>query len=66
MNNTLIIGLGGLFITLTINLASVLFLDHHATAFFSEDWWSVWFPSYLVWLVLTVIGIGRQIRKTRD
>ncbi len=65
MKKMLSVGLIGLFITVATNLAGVLVLDQPASAFFSKDWWSVWFPLYLVWIILTIIGFGGYRRKPK-
>ena len=54
-------GLVGLAVQLVINLA-VLALKK--TEFFSEQWWSDFFPGYLVWFVFAVIGyVGMRGKK---
>ncbi len=60
MNATLRLGVIGSSITLAINLFGLLVLKQAAAQFFTDDWWSVWFPSFIVWLVMTIIGLGRQ------
>jgi hypothetical protein len=60
MNATVRVGVIGLSITLAINLFGLLVLRQAAAQFFTGDWWSVWFPSFIVWLVMTIIGLGRQ------
>lgn len=60
MNATLRVGLIGSSITLAINLFGFLVLRQPAARIFADDWWSVWFPSFAVWLVMTFIGLGRQ------
>jgi hypothetical protein len=60
MNATVRVGAIGLSITLAINLFGLLVLRQAAAQFFTHDWWSVWFPSFIVWLVITIIGLGRQ------
>lgn len=60
MNATLKVGVIGSSITLAINLFGLLVLKQAAAQFFVGDWWSVWFPSYIVWLALTIVGFGRQ------
>ncbi len=48
-------GLIGLAVQLVINLV-VLALGK--TVFFSEQWWSDFFPGYVVWFVFAVIGLA--------
>lgn len=59
-NALLRVGLIGLGITLVLNLLG-LFVFHRPTAvFFTEQWWSSWFPSWMAWTVLTITGLGAQ------
>ena len=60
MNATLRLGLIGLSITLAINLFGLLVLRQAAARFFTDDWWSVWFPSFIVWLSITITGLWRR------
>ena len=61
MNNTLKLGLIGFGISLILNLLGIFVFKTSAAELFSDDWWSAWFPSHLVWLVFLIIGIGRQL-----
>ena len=63
MNNMLKVGLIGLAITLVLDFAGILIFRQPAAQFFAGDWWSVWFPSFLVWIVIAIIGIGRQLSR---
>ena len=63
MNNTLRIGLIGFGITLVLNLLGIFVFQKPAATFFSSDWWSTWFPSLLVWLVILISGIGLQLSR---
>jgi hypothetical protein len=60
MNATLKLGLIGSSITLVLNLFGILVLGQAAAQFVTHDWWSVWFPSFAVWLAITIIGLGRR------
>ena len=66
MNATLRLGLIGLCITLAINLFGVLVLRQAAARFFADDWWSVWFPSFIVWLSITITGLRRRSSGSRE
>ncbi len=55
-------GLVGLSIGLTLNLVALLVLKRHSAEFFSTGWWSTWFPSYAVWLVFAIAGLGARLR----
>jgi hypothetical protein len=60
------IGLIGASIVLALNLFGLLVLGQAAAQFFSVTWWSVWLPSYAVWLVVIVVGIGgKRLAKRR-
>ena len=61
MNNILRIGLIGLGITLVVNLLGIFVFKTPAAEFFADEWWSTWFPSLLVWLVFTIVGVGVKI-----
>ena len=60
MNLMLRLGLIGLAIAAAINLVVSLAFAAPAARFFSGEWWTVWFPTYLVWIVFIVIGLGRR------
>ena len=57
-----IIGLVGLAITTGLNLAAWLVWKQPSAACFSESWWSVWFPAYLVWLTFGALGLAGHCR----
>ncbi len=59
MNTLLRVGLIGLCINLVLNLFGLFVLAQPAARFFSDEWWSVWFPTFVVWVVLTIVGLGR-------
>ena len=54
-------GLIGLSISLVLNVFNLYVLGVGG-----EAWWSLWFPSYLVWLIFLVIGIGLEQPKRRN
>ena len=60
MKTTLKLGLSGLALMFAINLFGVFVLAQPATHFFSDGWWAAWFPPYVVWVVITIIGLGRR------
>ena len=60
MSATLRFGLIGSSITLALNLFGFLVLKQAAARVFTDDWWSTWFPSFIVWLGITIVGLGRQ------
>ena len=50
-----LIGLG---IQILINLLAMIALKREAATFFSQEWWTVWFPGYMVWFVFLIIGLA--------
>ena len=52
-----LIGIGG---TILLNYVGIVLFQRDAAPFFSEGWWSTWFPSYLVWLVFLIVGLGKR------
>jgi hypothetical protein len=57
------IGLIGLAIEVVINLVAQFAFKRSAAEFFSEQWWSSWFPSYIVWLVFIGVGFAGCCRR---
>jgi hypothetical protein len=49
-----------------LNLVALLFFKRASAAYFSEEWWSSWFPSYLLWLIFAIIGIASFCWPKRD
>lgn len=62
-NQTLFIGLIGIGIQLVLNLLGIFVFHKAAAVFFTEEWWSSWFPSLLVWVVFLIIGLGVRRRS---
>jgi hypothetical protein len=58
-------GFSGLAITLCVNIVAIAVFRKSAAGFFSTGWWSQWFPSYTVWLVFLIIGIGNEFGRKR-
>lgn len=50
------IGLTGLLITLGLNLIGDLALQQPAANPLGDQWWSSWFPLYIVWFVFLLLG----------
>jgi hypothetical protein len=61
MKTFLIVGLIGFGAALVINLVAMLGFSKAEATFFSDPWWSSWFPNYVVWLVFAIIGLGQVI-----
>ena len=51
-------GLIGLTISFVLNL-----FNYYVLGVGGENWWSVWFPTYSVWFVFLIIGIGLIIKN---
>jgi hypothetical protein len=58
----LFIGLIGLSIHLVLNLLGIFVFKKPAAVFFTEPWWSSWFPMWLAWGLLTISGLGIRFR----
>ena len=63
MNGFLFIGLIGFTAILVVNLLAILVFGKSHAAFFTDDWWSTWFPNYVAWLTFTIIGIGQKLSR---
>jgi hypothetical protein len=50
------IGIIGLLINLALNLYAYFYIDPVSSSPLEEGWWTVWLPSYLVWLVFLTIA----------
>lgn len=50
------IGIIGLLINLALNLYAYFYIDPLSSSPLEEGWWTVWLPSYLVWLVFLTIA----------
>ena len=46
----------GLAVSLGLNLLGLLDIEDSSARFFTDEWWSTWFPSYVVWILFAVIG----------
>jgi hypothetical protein len=55
-----IIGLVGLGIHVAVNLVALLAFKKSTAEFFSEPWWSTWFPGYTVWLIFLGLGLAAR------
>lgn len=63
MKSFKIIGLVGLAITIVLNLVAWLLLKKASVEYFSDKWWSGWFPAYIVWLVFAIMGFASCCRQ---
>ena len=57
------IGLIGLVIVFLINLIVIFFFKKNSSEFFTDNWWTSWFTTYLVWIVFIIIGIGQKLKN---
>jgi len=61
------LGIGGfgLVQTAMLNLVGPLVFHRHSSAFFSAKWWADWFPSYIAWIALILVGSAVGLAKWR-
>jgi len=57
------IGLVGLAITTVLNLVALLLFKRASAEYFSDAWWSAWFPPYIIWLSFTLFGFAGHDRQ---
>lgn len=50
------IGIIGLLINLGLNLYAYFYIDPVSSSPLEEGWWSVWLPSYLVWMLFLTVA----------
>lgn len=59
-----IIAIIGLLINLALNLYAYFYIDPISSSPLQESWWTVWLPSYLVWMIFLTIasflGVNRK------
>ena len=63
MNSFLTLGAVGLAAQVLMNLIVILAVKSASARFFTESWWSAWFPTYVVWIVFLCVGLGRRGRS---
>src|ERR1017187_7706666 len=51
-------GGGGLVVTVILNLAGLFVFHKSSCVFFSDKWWTEWFPNYIVWMSFLIIGLA--------
>jgi hypothetical protein len=52
--------------TLLLNLAGRFVFHRSSSVFFSDQWWSAWFPNYVVWMTFTIIGTAIGLAHGRS
>src|ERR1035441_8311755 len=57
------IGLIGLAITTVLNVVALLLFKRASAEYFSDQWWSAWFTSYIIWVSFTLIGFASHRRQ---
>src|ERR1035441_10180351 len=57
------IGLIGLAITTVLNVVALLLFKRASAEYFSDQWWSAWFTSYIISGRLTLIGFASHRRQ---
>ena len=50
------IGIIGLMINLALNLYAYFFIDPVSSSPLEESWWSIWLPSFMVWIVFLMVA----------
>jgi hypothetical protein len=50
------IGIIGLMINLALNLYAYFFIDPVSSSPLEEGWWSIWLPSFMVWIVFLMVA----------
>lgn len=53
----------GLLINLALNLYAYFYIDQVSSSPLEEGWWSIWLPSYLVWLVFLTIASFLGVKR---
>jgi hypothetical protein len=62
------LGIGGfgLVQTAMMNFVGPLVFHRHSSVFFSAKWWADWFPSYIAWIALVLLGSALGLAKWRS
>jgi hypothetical protein len=58
-----LIGMTGLGVVLFWNILAQVFFQLPEAVFFQGDWWSVWFPNYVVWSGILSAGFYLRYRQ---
>lgn len=64
-NTAWAIGIVGFAISLLLNLVGLYVYGKPSAVFFSNPWWSMWFPSYMTWVSFLVIAQGLRLARPR-
>ena len=65
-NTFAFVGIVGLGVHIVINLVALLLFKKESAEFFSEQWWSSWFPGFIVWFVFLIVGFANRIGGRDD
>ncbi len=55
------VGFIGLFAALATNLVALYGFEKPHAVFFSGEWWTVWFPSYVIWSSFAFMGVAMWV-----
>ncbi len=58
-----LIGMTGLGVVLFWNILGLEFFHLPDAVFFQTEWWSVWFPNYIVWSGILLAGFYLRYRE---
>jgi hypothetical protein len=53
-------------VPVAMNLVALLLFKKASAAYFSDQWWSVWFPIYLVSFTIAIIRFGKCCKRKTD
>ena len=52
--------------TFLLNLAGRFVFHRSSSVFFLDEWWSAWFPNYVVWGTFTIISLAVAFANRRS
>ena len=55
------LGVMGLLVAIVVNCIALFVYDKSSAQAFTSEWWSAWFPSYIVWFVFLCIGATQKM-----
>ena len=61
----IISGIVGLSVHVALNLIAIFILKKPEATYFTNEWFSTWFPSLVVWPVLLISGLGLSCKCTK-
>jgi len=66
LNYFLYIGLLGFIVVFCMNLFSLYIIKKESAIFLNKNWYSDWFPNYIVWFVFIIIGLIIEYNRKKD